>query len=118
VISSGINPVQSPAQSFPVRPPHAGKATAHPGETAVDQHPEVPGDSSRISPSTADTSLAGSNPTVSNSNTLTAALSPITDGAQAAAATQHIRLLLQAQPRLALVAQANSSSQSVQRLLQ
>ena len=51
-------------------------------------------------------------------NNLTAVQSPIGDPDQAAAATQHARLLLQAQPRLALAAQANSSSQSVARLLQ
>jgi hypothetical protein len=51
-------------------------------------------------------------------NNLTAVLSPIQDQDQAAAATQHARLLIQAQPRAAMVAQANSHSQSVQRLLQ
>jgi hypothetical protein len=45
-------------------------------------------------------------------------LPALTDEAQAAAATQHAGLLFQAKPRLALDAQANVSSQSVQRLLQ
>lgn len=49
---------------------------------------------------------------------LTADRSSIDDLEQAAAATQHARLLMQAQPSLALAAQANSSSQSVARLLQ
>lgn len=118
MISNGINPVQSPAQSFPVRPARAGKARAHRAETPVDKHPAVPDNSSRLSTAATTAAAAGPNPTVSNSNTLTAALPPMSDGDQAAAATQHARLLIQAHARLALIAQANSTSQSVQRLLQ
>jgi len=49
---------------------------------------------------------------------LMAPLPPIEGKDQAAEATQHTRALIQAQPRAAMLAQANSSSQSVQRLLQ
>ncbi len=50
-------------------------------------------------------------------NTLTPALSPIEDKTQASVATQHVRALLQAQPRAAILAQANADSQRAQRLL-
>jgi hypothetical protein len=51
-------------------------------------------------------------------NPLTAILSPIGDRDQAAAATQLARGLILAQPSAAMMAQANSNSQSVERLLQ
>lgn len=57
-------------------------------------------------------------PTSETNNVFTAAPSAILDASQAAAAIQHTGLLMQAQPSLALRAQANVSSQSVQRLLQ
>jgi hypothetical protein len=47
-----------------------------------------------------------------------AALPPIADQVQAAEATQHVLALMRAQPLVALQTQANTSSQSVQRLLQ
>lgn len=116
MISNGINPVQSPAQSIAFRPFPADRAHARNAEAPVADSVAVPNNSSQPSPAAIDAARTTSNPSVSPN--LTAAPSPITDGAQAAAATQHARLLLQAQPRLALVAQANSSSQSVARLLQ
>jgi len=44
--------------------------------------------------------------------------SPVADAAQAAAATQQASLLIRSSQRLALETQANTSSQSVERLLQ
>jgi flagellin-like hook-associated protein FlgL len=57
-------------------------------------------------------------PLSASDTNFTAALSVIEDQVQASAATQHARVLIQAQPNAAMVAQANAHSQSALRLLQ
>lgn len=55
--------------------------------------------------------------TVRGDENVAAALPPLIEPQQAFQATQHARVLIQAQARAALLAQANVTSQSAQRLL-
>ena len=96
---------------------HVASAKGHASPGAITA--EITSNASANQPaSTEPGSPASANQLVAANNGLAAILSPIEDKDQAAAATQHARLLIQAQPRTAMRAQANSHSQSVQRLLQ
>ena len=105
-------PIHVPPQALQAQV--AARTQANSGTMAASNQSGVPSASEEFPQPGAPSAQAG--PALTQN--LTAALSPIDDQAQAAAATQHAGLLMQAQPRLALAAQANSSSQSVARLLQ
>jgi hypothetical protein len=102
-------PGQSP-RSLVVNPgkSHASHGTA-PKERQLDAAVTWPADAA---------GLATLGQPIPTNNPLTAILSPIGDRDQAAAASQLARRLILAQPSAAILAQANSNSQSVERLLQ
>lgn len=102
-------PGQSP-RSLVVNPgkSHASHGTA-PKESQLDAAVTRPADVA---------GLATPGQPIPTNNSLTAILSPLGDRDQAAAATQLARLLILGQPSAAMMAQANSNSQSGERLLQ
>ncbi len=116
MINTNAISAQTPAQNLQLPVARPGKERPPTSAPSAEKQVDAPTAGPQLSLSGANAALSQDSPTASNN--LTAPLSPISDGAQAAAATQHARLLIQGHARLALIAQANSSSQSVQRLLQ
>ena len=115
MISPLNNLVQALGQGSHAYVPSSAKPHATHTAASNEDAPKV---SVAIPPTTEGGSPTSAGQSISSNNPLTAILTPIGDRDQAAAATQHARLLLQSQPRVAIVAQANAYSQSVQRLLQ
>lgn len=109
-------PTQALPEPFKANPGASARPHANGGLIGLDQQAQTSAPTPE--PINASLSLSPAQAGPIDPNNLMAAGPSIDDQAQAAAATQHARLLLQAQPRLALAAQANSSSQSVARLLQ
>jgi hypothetical protein len=107
--------VQAPEQSSKANAASAAKLHARPDAAPSPLQPEAPASQSTL-PDWSSRALAEQ--PAPSINPLTAILSPIGEADQAAAATQHARRLILAQPSTAMRVQANSNSQSVERLLQ
>ena len=116
MIPSSTIPTPLPAQNVQAHLAASAQIRAHAAHARKPLEAETPSAASDTT-EWSSRSLAGQTgpPAVQN---LTLALSPIEDNAQASVATQLARALIQAQPRAAILAQANAPSQSAQRLLQ